>query len=322
MEQRSRTPLLANTVLTVVAVALAACGGAGTTSPSSSGAGGAGGASASVRGAKGRAPITVSGRSPGALGAGGASPADTASGSAPGGSGSGNVGGPPTAAGATAAVNGYLQGLVNRNSDGVLQTSVGAPLDLAAVLLDAAAIDSSRGATTTMTLGPSSLTPTVDAPQNTVTFTGSVTITTTVTGSRGSSTSPSTISGPLTVVDNAGAYRVTGFSYDGAPLVAWPESASQTVNGLVVSVGFVLSYGNTTAALISVGQETGSVSVQLQSTTLDTNGSSSSGVGDFTGPPQPAGLLRFARISGSPTRLIVDFTTTTGQADDFDLPLS
>jgi hypothetical protein len=152
-----------------------------------------------------------------------------------------------------------------------------------------------------------------------------MTLDTSISGSKGSGTYADTISGPVTVVDESGAWKVTSFTYDNQPLQYWPQTASQTVNGLHVVVGYVVSYGNVTAALVTLTQLTGSGSVQLLRCTVrsGTGGAAATdGTGDFTAPPTPTGVLRFSRIASDPTDLVLAFSSAGGQTDDFDLALS
>jgi hypothetical protein len=239
--------------------------------------------------------------------------------SAPGASGSGSS--PASAGPATNAVNGYLSALAHLDPTGVSDTSDGAPYAMAGILLDSAAINSARGGTTSVTVGPSSLTPTSVGP-GTVTFVGSVALTTTVSGSQGGGTYTDTVSGPLTVTDESGVWRVTDFTYDNAPLQLWEEHASQTIRGLTATVGYVVSYGNTTAALVTLTQQSGAADVQLQTVKLTAGGASVLGTGDFTGPPTPTGVLRFSRVDATPSSLELDFSSSGGSPYDFQLPLS
>ena len=239
--------------------------------------------------------------------------------SAPGTTGSGSS--QSSAAPATNAVNGYLSALAHLDPTGVSDTSDGAPYAMAGILLDSAAINSARGGSTAVTVGPSSLTPT-SVGRSTVTFEGSVVLTTTVSGSQGGGTTTDTVAGPLTVTDESGVWRVTNFTYDGAPLQLWAEHASQMIRGLTATVGYVVSYGNTTAALVTLTQQSGAADVQLQTVKLIAGGASLVGTGDFTGPPTPTGVLRFSRVDATPSSLELDFSSSGGSPYDFQLALS
>ncbi len=237
---------------------------------------------------------------------------------APGTNGSGSS---SSATSATYAVDGYLTALAHHDATAVSGTSDGGPYAMAGVILDSAAINAARGGTTTVTVGRSSLTPT-SVGSSTVTFGGSVTLTTTVSGSQGAGTSNDTVAGPLTVTDQSGVWRVTDFTYDGATLQSWAEHASQTIDGLTATVGYVVSYGNTTAALVTLTQQSGAADVQLQTVKLTAGGAAQVGTGDFTGPPTPTGVLRFSRVDATPGSLELDFSSSSGSPYDFQLTLS
>jgi hypothetical protein len=217
----------------------------------------------------------------------------------------------------------YLQGLSHLSAQQVVASSDMGPFAIAGVLLDAATSNAERGATTTITLGPSSLAPVPGAAgASTATFAGSTTLTTTISGPKGSGTFSDTISGPLSVTDEAGWWRVTDFTYDGQPVQVWPERASQTVNGLNLSVGYVVSYGNTTAALVTLRQVSGAADVHIQSVTLGTAASAENGVADFTGPPAPSGILRFNRIVAPPASLRLSLSSSSGQPYNYSFAFS
>jgi hypothetical protein len=218
-------------------------------------------------------------------------------------------------AAATDALDTYLRALAHEDATAIADSSDQGPYALAGILLDSAAIDGARGATTTVTVGPSSLSPTAVGP-GAVTFGGSVVLTTTISGSQGAGTERDTIAGPVTVSDESGVWRVTDFTYDGRPLEVWPEDISQTIDGLTATVGYVVSYGTLTAALMTLTEQSGSADVQLQTVTLAAGGASESGTGDFTGPPTPTGVLRFARVDATPRSLSADFSSS-GQPSDY-----
>ncbi|HUY64756.1 MAG TPA: hypothetical protein VMV14_09620 [Acidimicrobiales bacterium] len=307
----------------VVAVGLAACGGpaarsgahhgarSGVTTTSAAGASAAGGAN----GSHGGTGSTTAGSS-GSSHPGGATSGTTIAGQSTTGTTA------PPARTASQAVSEYVQAIVGDNGAEMGAVADKQALALGGVILDYLVIDKEQGGTPTVTSNQSTLAPSAGTGTSTVTFSGSVTLTTTVSGSSAPGTYSYSLSGPLTVVDENGAWRVTNLQYDNASVQEWPESASGEVNGLYVQVGFVLSYGTTTTALITMALRSGNASVQLQNCTLTAGGSGANGVSDFTGPPQPTGLLRFPRIKASPTSLALHFTSSTGQNDDFSLALS
>ncbi|HZU80406.1 MAG TPA: hypothetical protein VE991_10870 [Acidimicrobiales bacterium] len=264
--------------------------------------------------------IVPFGASDGAGGTSGDSSASTGSGTS-GGSGGATTGGNATAGNAdptmaSASLTRYLQALSAHDPNAVTANADGAALAYASVQLDTAAIDSDRGATTTVTMGPSSLTPSgVSGPV--VTFSGQVSLMTTVSGPKGNGSYTDTISGPLTVSNASGIYRVLSFTYDGAPMALRTVSKGLTVSGLEVTLAYVVSYGTLSVALIGLAQPSGSSSVTLQSATLSAGSQSESGTGDFTGPPTPVGVLRFARAAGQPSGLALQFTSSTGQSRSY-----
>lgn len=244
---------------------------------------------------------------------------------APSGGGSGGVtngvsAGVPNGAAAMRAVAAYFQAFTGQDPQGVFADSDYGALAMAGVVLDSAAINTQRGAATTMTTGPSSLAP-VSESGNEVVLDGALSITTSISGAQGTGTSTNTFSGPLTVTDESGTWRVTGFSYDGQPVDFWNAGTSQTVDGLTVSLGYVVSYGDLTAALVTLRQSSGSADVSLQRVTLEGSGSSEVGTGDFTGPPVPSGVLRFSRADFAPMSLVVNFSSPSGQGYDFAFQL-
>lgn len=232
-----------------------------------------------------------------------------------------SYGATPSESAAADALTTYLTALAHHDPGGISGSSDGGPFAMAGILLETAAIDSARGATTTVTVGPSSFTPTATGPSS-VTFSGSVTLTTAISGSAGSGTYTDTISGPLTVADESGGWRVANFTYDSAPVRVWPESVSQTIRGLTATVGYVVSYGNLTAALVTLTQQSGAADVQLQTVKLTAGSTTVLGTGDFTGPPTPSGVLRFPRQDATPSSLAIDFSSSDGQAYDYVLSLS
>lgn len=277
----------------------------------------------------GQAPFTASGRGAAAgrtRAAGGADGAGQSSAARPpspavAGEESSAAAGPSVPGGASGALAAYLDGLLRQDPQEVTDSSDGGPLAMAGILLDAAVINAGRGALTTVTEGGSSLAPeSVSASK--VVYGGAITLTTTISGPRGSGTFTDTVSGPIEITDESGSWRVTSLVYDGQPVEVWTVGRSQTANGLTVSLGYVVSFGATTAALVTLDAQSGSADVNLRSLVLDAGGGSEQGTGDFTGPPRPTGVLRFARVAGAPRSLTLDFAASTGQSDDYSFTIS
>lgn len=224
--------------------------------------------------------------------------------------------------GAQGALTRFLHAYAGDDVNGVAGNADRGVLAMAGIVLDAEAINRSRGATTTVEVGPMSFTEGPGSTAGAVNLQGSVTLTTTISGSQGSGRYTDVVSGPVTVRAESGAWKVTDFTYDGRTVQYWPSGAGETVNGLHVAVGYVVSYGNVTAALVTLAQTAGDVNVQLLGCSLEAGGTGAGGRGDFTGPPEPTGVLRFSRVGATPAALTLRFGSPSGQTDDFDLALS
>jgi hypothetical protein len=326
--RRRRATRLTAPVAALALLACAACGSSPKTG--AHGTTGAPGALSvgpqSAAGAGHGAPVTAPpDGAPGTGGTGGGTAAGSAPGTGPSsasGGSSGSSSGADPVAGAEQALTAYLGGISRHEAATVLATSEGAPAGLAGVLLDVAAIDAERGATTTVTMGPAHFTVSGTPSASVVTLVGSLTITTTVSGPKGSGSSTDTLSGPVTVRDEQGAWKVAAAAYDGKPLVEWQEDTGQTVGGLAVQVGYVVSYGNVTAALVTLYSASGSQSVSFQAASLVTTAGNESGVADFTTTGNPTGVVRFARTDARPSELDMSFKNASGQTVVFviDLP--
>ncbi|MHB1711678.1 MAG: hypothetical protein ACYCV7_09780 [Acidimicrobiales bacterium] len=188
------------------------------------------------------------------------------------------------------------------------------------MLLDVASINAKKGATVVTTTSPS-FTPTA-ASSTSVTFGGSGTVSGTVSGPKGSGSSTDTLSGPLVVERGSSGWVVSSFVVDGRPMVEWMENTTQTQGGISVKVGAILSYGAITVALIGVGAGPGNTNVTLQSAVLTNASGPIRGTGNFTGPPTPIGVLRFSRVSGSPTALDLTFATGSGAGSTYHFVLA
>lgn len=261
-------------------------------------------------------PSSAGAAGPGAAGTSGdpGSPAATDSSTGPAGAADVN--------GAQDALARFLHAYAGDDVNGVAANADQGALAMAGIVLDAEAINRSRGATTTVDIGALSFSEGSGSTAGAVILQGSVTLTTTISGSQGSGRYSDTVSGPVTVRAESGSWKVTDFTYDGRTVQYWPSHAGETVNGLHVAVGYVVSYGSVTAALVTLAQTAGDVNVQLQSCSLESGGAGASGTGDFTGPPEPTGVLRFSRIGATPSALVLRFGAPSGQTDDFDLALS
>jgi hypothetical protein len=167
------------------------------------------------------------------------------------------------------------------------------------------AVNASRGAHTGVTLtGERFAVATSSADM--ITYDGSVTLTTDVTGSKGDAKSTDTISGPVHVVLSSGAWRVRTFTYDGQPLALYPTQARQVVSGVEFDVGAVLSYGLVTTAIVGLGGKSVQPTITLTSTKLTSRGITN-GHGTFVSGSGGYGLFVYPRAVGAPTRLDATF---------------
>ncbi|HZU80791.1 MAG TPA: hypothetical protein VE991_12815 [Acidimicrobiales bacterium] len=231
--------------------------------------------------------------------------------------------GPGAATGAEQALQAYLSALSHQDVNTLLAVSDKGPEALAGVLVDVADIDHARGATTTVDVTADTFSPAGEPSPGSVVLSGSATLHTSVTGPKGSGSSTDTISGPVTVALEQGRWKVVDFTYDGRPVVLSPtENVGQTLHGLTVQLGYVVSYGDLSVALVTLASSGGDVQVSYQSASLAWGGQSEQGAADFTGSSTPTGILRFARTASAPTGLEVAFTGSSGQALDFSFSLS
>ena len=154
-----------------------------------------------------------------------------------------------------------------------------------------------------------------------VVFGGEVDLRDTITGPKGSTPTQASITGPIRVMNDNGAWKVTTLSYGGAPMTYYPEGIEQTVRHIHLSVAFLLSSGTQTTALIALRAESPGVTVSLRSVVVTTDiGSRQAGRGVF-GPRTPAGLFVFRRTTSRPARLDVSFQKGDGTTVAFSLAL-
>jgi hypothetical protein len=229
---------------------------------------------------------------------------------------------PGDVAAATASLSAYLGGLAANESGSVLSRSTKAAAALGTVRLLVAEINKADGATTTVTTTRPSFTPTSVNPA-TVVFGGTVQLSTEVAGPKGTQHSTDTISGPITVVPVNGAWLVSDFLYDGKTMHVESENASQAQGGLHLTVAFVLSYADATAAILGLAADTGNAHVALQRATLTTEtGAADAAASAFTAAAKPTGFVRFPRTDGVPVRFDATFTRDGGPAVTFSVPLT
>ena len=289
-------------VLAASTLLLVACGGG--TSHSGSNAAGA------ARNAQPAASAPAATRSPGAAPASGVS--GVASGTA--------SGGAVDSSAARAALDAYLAALVRLDRTAASNAALDGPTTYVSIQALVAAFNAQQGGQTTFALSRETFTPThVDA--DTATFSGSVTITNQVSGPKGRTGSTDTISGPVQLLRSSGAWKVSTFTLDGAPLLYFPEQARQVVNGVELDVGSLLSYGTQTTALVGIGSQSGHQDIKLLSTQLVTNGTPAGGHGFFVNTPRVSGFFVYPRASGTPHALDAAFTTGIGSTVKFSVGL-
>ncbi len=218
------------------------------------------------------------------------------------------------------ALSSYFAALSSHNASALGSVSTGPAQDYGVVLVDIASIDQKKGATVSTRTSPSFTVSSATPTQ--VVFGGSGTVTGTVSGPKGSNTSTDTLSGPLVVVRGSSGWLVSSFLVNAKPMVEWVEAQTQSEGGITVEVGSILSYGDITMVLIALGAPSGSSHVVLQSAVLTSPSGSETGTGNFTAPPTPVGVLRFARIGGNPSALALSFSTSSGSTLSYHFGLS
>ncbi|MHB8671785.1 MAG: hypothetical protein ACYDAD_14705 [Acidimicrobiales bacterium] len=331
-------------LLPVAALVLGACGGGGArtsvgqkgaASTTTSGSPGSPGASTSTTSLS--SALSLTGSSPTGTGAGSGSVSGSTGSSGPGaasstgptgptaptGGGAGDAAGAARETAARKALDDYVRAVAQHDASTLGATSTGPPRALAGVLQAIAAINSSRGATTTVQT-TRSVPFTVTANQaSRVTLDGTIQFSFDVSGPRGHVASTSTLSGPVQVVFVDRAWKVGDFVYDGKPLLHVHENATQEVSGVVLTVAYTLSYGKATAVVVAVAARNGHVDLSLQGAKLTTTaGSDDKGTGDFTNEATPTGVVRFGRTDATPTRFEATFKRGDGTTAAFSVALT
>jgi hypothetical protein len=227
---------------------------------------------------------------------------------------------PASVEAARAALGSYLSALAAHDPREALAASTGAAAVLAAVRATIASVNAASGGSTATTLGPESFAATTASPTEVV-FSGSVTVADTVSGPKGTTRSQAVVSGPVVVRRLGATFRVATFDYDGAPMVEVPEGATSVQGSVALTVGSVLSYGQTTAALVGLAARSGHLDLVLERAELVTTAGSEAGQGEFTPAAEPVGFLRFARTSGLPEILDATFRTGSGGTLRFSVRL-
>ncbi|MHB8329180.1 MAG: hypothetical protein ACYDD6_06105, partial [Acidimicrobiales bacterium] len=219
-----------------------------------------------------------------------------------------------------AALRSYLAAVAAHSANAVVASSRGKAEALAAVLLDISVINASQGGTTTTTLQDPGFTLS-SSSAGSATFTGSATWTSVVSGPKGGGTTTDTVSGPVVVTKSGNIWQVESFTFDDAPMTWWLENATETQGDLSVEVSFVLTYADTTVALIGLGAPTGNESATLQSVGLSTTSGASTGTWNFTPGREPTGVVDFFRTDATPTSMELKFSASSGGPVTFSIPL-
>jgi hypothetical protein len=230
--------------------------------------------------------------------------------------------GQDASAAARVALSGFLAGMPAQDPKAVLAHSEGGAAALGAIRALISDINAASGATTRTKLQDEAFRPQTVTP-TAVVFAGSVGLTTEIQGPKGSQKSVSAISGPVTVALAAGTWRVKDFAYDGKRMVYEAEYATDTQAAVQLHVGLVLSYANTTTAVVALTTQSQSVGLTFTNATLTTSAGTSPSTGSgFTKGAQPTGFISFARTDAVPTRLVASFRQADGSAVAFTVALS
>lgn len=224
-----------------------------------------------------------------------------------------------SAAAARQAFDAWLGAVVQRDVPTMLNRSIGAAAALGALKITADQIVASGGSRVSAEVTSSKLTPPRVEP-TVVTFDGEVDVRTTVSGPKGTTPTQDRITGPVQVRNDAGTWKVANFTYDGAPLVYYPEGAEQTVNGVHLVVAFLLSNAATTNAVVRVYADSPNRTAVLQRVTLITASGATHDGRAFFGRGVPAGVVGFPRVDDRPARLDATFQSSAGLLT-FSLPL-
>lgn len=154
-----------------------------------------------------------------------------------------------------------------------------------------------------------------------VDFAGTVDLQHAVSGSRGSTTTHDRIDGPIQVVDSDGVWRVARFTFDGQPLIFYPEGVEAVVAPVHLLVGFVLSNAATTSVLVTLRSDSPGTVVNIEAAQLImSSGATEPGHASF-GHALPTGVLSFPRTGDAPARLDVTARLGSGSTVTFAVVL-
>jgi hypothetical protein len=123
------------------------------------------------------------------------------------------------------------------------------------------------------------------------------------------------------VVNIRGSWQVQDFLLDGQPMTYYPESATETVRNVHLTIAFVLTSTQGTDALVSLSGSTNSTLYLDQLTLTTSSRQSHSGKAYFT-HETTTGIFTFDRATGSPTRLVANFHEKDGTPVNFTINLT
>lgn len=214
----------------------------------------------------------------------------------------------------------WLGALVSQDPASMIAASTGAATALGSLQLVTDEIVTSRGGTDQTQVTGNSLTASQIGP-GAVSFAGSVELTSTVTGPTASVPTHDVINGPLQVVDQGGMWRVSTFTFDGQPLVYYPQGVQDSADGVILTVGFVLANANATVALVGLHAASSSTTIDVESVVLTlADGTSEQGTANF-GRGVPAGEVAFKRMTEAPSHFDMIIRTSSGSTADLSVGL-
>jgi hypothetical protein len=208
--------------------------------------------------------------------------------------------------------------VVNADAREMLDSSIGAAAAFGSVELVTDDVIAAGGASRSMSVVHERLSATRAGPSR-VTFDGEIDLRVTISG-HSPFTSVERITGPVQVVRRHG-WKVERFTFDGRPLVYYPEGTRQTVRGIHLAVAFVLSYATSSSVVVGVQSSHPNLTVYLRRVRMQSSSGSTAPGRAFFGHGLRTGLLGFARLKGRPTHLTITFGERDGSKEVFSLAL-
>jgi hypothetical protein len=203
----------------------------------------------------------------------------------------------------------------------MLARSDGAAAALGAVQVTADDIVAGSGRTVAAEVSAEALTP-ISASASAVSFAGEVDVRRSVSGPKGSVPTSDRLTAPIEVVRQGQAWKVKSLSFDGAALEYYPEGVEQTVQGIHLSLAFLLSNATSTNAVVSIYAEAPNLTVNLERVSLATASNTTHAGRAFFAHGVRAGLLGFPRVADRPARLDATFRESNGSTVSFSLALA